>query len=147
MAEPNKPRKNGPAPGEGGVPRKEIDFKAFEGMCRIQCTLAEIAGVLGVSEDTVETRCKEQYERTFSEVYKGLSGQGKMSLRRAQMAMAQTNPTMNIWCSKQYLGQRDMPLDDNAGNAQQAPIGRLEHRDVVVEVAVRARESERKADE
>ena len=34
-----------------------------------------------------------------------------MSLRRAQFDMAHTNPTMNIWVSKQVLGQRDNPDD------------------------------------
>ncbi|MBQ0061347.1 MAG: hypothetical protein KBT15_06205 [Bacteroidales bacterium] len=30
-----------------------------------------------------------------------------MSLRRSQMKMAETNPTMAIWLGKQYLGQKD----------------------------------------
>ena len=34
------------APDKGGRPRKEIDQHTFEGLCEIQCTLEEIAGVL-----------------------------------------------------------------------------------------------------
>ncbi len=85
----------------------EVDFTALEGMCRIMCTLSEVAGVLNVSADTIERRCKEHYEETFAEVYKKHSAQGLMSLRRSQLRMAETNATMAIWCGKQYLNQRD----------------------------------------
>ena len=49
-------------PTKGGRPRKEIDQPTFEKLCEIQCTLEEIAGVLRVSEDTVERWCERTYE-------------------------------------------------------------------------------------
>ena len=99
-----------------GRPVIEIDYSLFESLCEIQCTLPEIAGVLKVSEDTVERRVKEKYGETFAETYKKLSAPGLMSLRRHQFRMAETNPTMAIWLGKQYLGQSDkteMKLDVN----------------------------------
>ena len=98
-----------------GRPIKEIDFSLFESLCEIQCTLVEIAGVLKVSEDTVERRCKEQYGETFAESYKKLSAPGLMSLRRAQMKTAlDGNATMQIWLGKQLLGQNDkLTIDVN----------------------------------
>jgi hypothetical protein len=98
-----------------GRPVIEIDFKLFESLCEIQCTLNEIAGVLKVSADTVERRCKEQYGETFADCYKKLSAPGLMSLRRAQMKTAlDGNATMQIWLGKQLLGQNDkLTIDVN----------------------------------
>jgi len=92
----------------GGRPRKEIDQRTFEELCKIQCTLTEIAGVLRVSEDTVERWCERTYDEGFAEVYKKHSAGGKSSLRRQQFALAMKgNATMLIWLGKQYLGQTD----------------------------------------
>ena len=93
---------------KGGRPRKQIDPRTFEELCRIQCTLAEIAGVLRVSEDTVERWCEREYGEGFAEVYKKHSAGGKSSLRRQQFALAMKgNATMLIWLGKQYLDQTD----------------------------------------
>lgn len=88
-------------------PRKEFNVETFEDLCGIHCTLAEIAGILHISEDTVERRCEEEFQQRFAEVYKRFSADGKMSLRRTQFKMAETNPAMAIWLGKQYLGQRE----------------------------------------
>ncbi len=89
-------------------PQKEIDIRVFEGLCRIHCTLPEIAAVLTVSEDTVERWCKRTYKVGFAESHKKQSGMGKMSLRRAQFKAAEAgNATMLIWLGKQYLNQAD----------------------------------------
>src|SRR6185369_10718412 len=88
--------------------RKEIDSKTFGGLCEVQCTLEEIAHVLGVSEDTVERWCKRTYELGFADTYKKFSAFGKTSLRRYQFEAAKKgNATMLIWLGKQYLGQRE----------------------------------------
>jgi hypothetical protein len=107
-----KPNKNGGSPQAGDKPKMgrpviEIDYSLFESLCEIQCTLPEIAGVLKVSEDTVERRVKEHYGETFAETYKKHSAPGLMSLRRHQFRMAESNATMAIWLGKQYLGQTD----------------------------------------
>lgn len=98
---------------KGGRPRKEIDQPTFEKLCEIQCTLEEIAGVLRVSEDTVERWCERTYEVGFADAYKKFSATGKTSLRRQQFELARKgNATMLIWLGKQYLGQTDKPTDD-----------------------------------
>ena len=102
-------------PNKGGRPRKEIDQHTFEGLCEIQCTLEEIAGVLRVSEDTVERWCERTYELGFADTYKKFSAYGKTSLRRQQFELAKKgNATMLIWLGKQYLGQADKPLPDES---------------------------------
>ena len=88
-------------------PRIEIDKSQFEKLCSIQCTLDEIAGFFQCSEDTVERWCKREYSKGFAEIYAQKRGLGKISLRRSQFRMAETNPSMAIWLGKQYLGQRD----------------------------------------
>lgn len=90
-----------------GRPPKEIDQKQFEKACALQCTEEEIASFFDCSVDTIERWCKKTYKTTFAEVFKVKREMGKMSLRRSQMKMAETNATMAIWLGKQYLGQRD----------------------------------------
>lgn len=88
-------------------PRKDIDKNLFEKLCGMQCTKEEIAGVLDVSENTVDRWVKRTYKCSFSEVHKQHSAKGKMSLRRAQFKLAEKNAAMAIFLGKQYLGQRD----------------------------------------
>lgn len=90
-----------------GRPLKEIDQKTFENLCGIQCTKEEIAGWFRCSEDTIERWCKRTYGATFAVVFKMHSGQGKISLRRAQFQLAEKHPAMAIWLGKQYLGQTE----------------------------------------
>lgn len=88
-------------------PRKEIDQKQFENLCTLQCTLDEFCGWFNVTDKTLDSWCKRTYGKHFSEVFREKRGTGKISLRRAQFQLAQTNATMAIWLGKQYLGQRD----------------------------------------
>lgn len=92
---------------DAGRKKKEIKKEQFEELCFIQCTAKEIVGVLGVDEDTLNDWCKREYNKKFSEVREEKAQGGKMSMRRAQLRMAQNNPTMSIWLGKQYLGQKD----------------------------------------
>lgn len=89
-------------------PRKEIDQKQFENLCRLQCTLEEICGWFDVTDKTLDSWCKRTYNASFSEVFKQKRGNGKISLRRMQWRLAEKNATMAIWLGKQYLDQRDI---------------------------------------
>jgi hypothetical protein len=92
-----------------GRPKKEFDKQVFEGLCSIQCTEAEIAGCFKTTTDTIDRWCKDTYGEGFSETYKKLSADGKMSLRRMQFKLAERSAAMAIFLGKQYLGQRDVP--------------------------------------
>lgn len=94
---------------KGDTPAKDKIIKdTFEKLCGMWCTLVEIADFFGVSEDTVESWCKDNYGMTFSEVYKRRSSQGNISLRRWQLKSAEKgNVTMQIWLGKQHLGQKE----------------------------------------
>lgn len=94
-----------------GRPRIELDeqdWSELDEMAKIQCTGEEMAGVLGMCYDTLESRIKEKRGVTFSEWYKKASAGGKKSLRRRQFESSDKgNITMQIWLGKQYLGQSD----------------------------------------
>jgi AraC-like DNA-binding protein len=90
-----------------GRPKKRISQKQFEELCGIQCTREEICAVLDVSEKTLNEWCRETYGKNFSLIFDEKREAGKMSLRRKQWNLAETNATMGIWLGKQYLGQRD----------------------------------------
>lgn len=88
-------------------PKIEIEKEQFDKLCFLQCTLSEIAAFFNCSEDTIERWCKREYKEGFADVYSKKRGLGKISLRRSQFRMAETNPTMAIWLGKQYLGQTE----------------------------------------
>ena len=99
-----------------GRPKKEIDKNAFEKLCGLHCTKEEICAFFNVTDKTLDRWCKREYKENFSVVFKQKQDYGKISLRRSQWRMAETNPTMAIWLGKQLLGQTDHPQQDNTNN-------------------------------
>lgn len=93
-------------------PHKEIDKRAFENLCGLQCTKEEICAFFDVTDKTLEGWCKRTYKEGFSDVFRQKRGIGKISLRRAQFRLAKKNASMAIFLGKQYLGQRDQPDSD-----------------------------------
>ena len=101
-------------------PQIELSQKEFENLCFIQCTLSEIAGWFRCSEDTVERWCKRTYKMGFAECFKKYSQGGLISLRRAQFELAKRNAAMAIFLGKNYLGQRDEPVQNMTSAIKQA---------------------------
>ena len=86
----------------------EAQWRQIDGMCAIQCTEGEIAGVMNVSTDTLERMVKDEWGINFAEYYKQKSDKGKMSLRRLQWKSAEAgNVAMQIFLGKQMLGQKE----------------------------------------
>lgn len=90
----------------------EINKEQFEKLCGYMCTQAEIADFFNVSVDTISRWCKRTYGEGFADTYKKHIGSAKCTLRRYQMQLAETNPTMAIFLGKQYLGQKDVNTMD-----------------------------------
>ena len=84
-----------------GRPRAKIDAEQVEKLASMQCTYEEIASFFGVSKSTISDNFR-------TEITKGRSV-GKISLRRNQFKLSETNATMAIWLGKQYLDQKDYP--------------------------------------
>lgn len=101
------PRK--PTGNPAGRPRTEINKKSFEDLCKLQCTLDEIAGFFDCSDRTIERWCEEQYGMRFVDVFKIKSVDGRISLRRQQFRLAEKSAAMAIFLGKQMLGQSDNP--------------------------------------
>ncbi len=99
--------------GRPKIELSEKDWEQAEKMAYIQCTGEEIANVLGICYDTLETRIRERGWSNFSDWYKKHADGGKMALRRNQMRMSEKNASMAIWLGKQMLGQRDRLETDN----------------------------------
>jgi len=99
-------KKNGK--NKGGRPKFIIDWDIFDNLCFIQCTLKEIAQVLGCSEDTIENKVKQEKKVGFSEYYQQKKGLGKLHLRRLMMRQAEKNPAIVIFMAKNHLGMRDV---------------------------------------
>ena len=97
-----------------GRPKKEIDRQQFESLCAMLCTKEEICGFLKVSDSTLSRWVAETYPKngrknaTFEEIYKKLSANGKISLRRQQFKLAEKSAAMAIFLGKNYLGQTDV---------------------------------------
>lgn len=85
----------------GGRPRMELDERQIRELASIQCTLGEIASVMGCHVDTI----RDRFSTIINEAREG----GKSSLRRAQWnkAVKDGNPSMLIWLGKHYLDQND----------------------------------------
>ena len=93
-----------------GRPKFIIDYETVDKLASIMATQEEIAAFLDVSVRTL------QRDEEFCHVYKKGLDKGKMSLRRKQYAMSETNPTMAIWLGKQYLGQKDKQELESTGS-------------------------------
>lgn len=87
------------------------EYKQFEALCAIQATGEEITYVMDIDRKTIDRLCNDRYGFGYSEAYKKFTSGGKMSLRRYQFELAKRNASMAIWLGKQYLGQRDFPVD------------------------------------
>ena len=71
---------------------------------RLQCTNEEIASCLGTTDTTL---LNAQNKEVFLGALEKGKAEGRMSLRRIQMKLAETSATMSIFLGKQILGQRE----------------------------------------
>ena len=84
------------------------DWEVFDSLCKIQCTLHEIAAFFDCDHDTIQARVNEKYHRKFSEVFAEKRLKGCVSLRRKQFEKAMSgNIKMLEFLGKQYLNQSD----------------------------------------
>jgi hypothetical protein len=96
--------KGGKRPQAGRKPVK-IDLEQVEKLAAIQCTEAEIASVIGVSESTIDRR---KHQPDFAEAMARGKARGRVSLRRNLWALANKGqPAANIFLAKNLLGYKD----------------------------------------
>jgi hypothetical protein len=94
---------------KAGRKRVIIDLDQVEKLAAIQCTEAEIASVLGVSERTIERR---KHQPDFAEAM----ARGRVSLRRNLWTLANKGqPAANIFLAKNLLGYKDYIANELSG--------------------------------
>ena len=108
--DPQKPRKTGTKLVEGVVVGRDkavIPPEEVYKLAQLGCKDIEIADWFGIDGNTL--RYNFSAELTKGRVALNIS------LRRAQINTALAgNPTLLIWCGKQYLGQSDAPIDTDS---------------------------------
>lgn len=83
-----------------------IDLKKIQSLAQVGCTIAEIAGVLGIDYAWFAEQKAKDYD-IESALHAGYNG-FKMSLRSTQARLALSGDRgMLIWLGKQFLGQAD----------------------------------------
>lgn len=83
-----------------------IDLDTVNALAAIGCTHAEMAKVLGCSEEWIQAQNAEN--PAFQLALEQGEGELKQSLRRQQLKHAfEGNASLLIWLGKQYLGQVD----------------------------------------
>ena len=97
-----------PIPKKRGRPRKQIDLEQLEKLAMLQCSYDELAAWFDISKSTLS-------ENFRTEIEKGRE-KGKMSLRRKQWNLADKSPAMAIFLGKNYLGQRDAPMESGSSD-------------------------------
>jgi hypothetical protein len=104
--------KGGKRPMAGRKP-VNIDLEQVEKLAAIQCTEAEIASVLGVSERTIERR---KLQPDFAEAMARGKARGRVSLRRNLWSLANKGqPAANIFLAKNLLGYKDYVANELSG--------------------------------
>lgn len=105
------------------TPRKQTGKKSYKNnlisfnpqqfvdLCKIQCTLSEIAHFFHISMDELDKHCQKHFGIGCQYAQKEYSSEGKISLRRSQFktAVEKNNPIMQIWLGKNYLNQCEDP--------------------------------------
>lgn len=100
----------------GGRPKIKIDWKEFDQLCYMQCTLQEIADWFHCSPDTLERRLKEEKGQSFAPYFEKKRVGGKIALRRNLMKMSEKHSAVAIFLAKNWLGMKDKQEIEHSGN-------------------------------
>lgn len=93
---------------KAGRPKIIVDWKTVGKYLQAQCKATGIAGLLGISVDTLYKACKRDNKINFTVFSEEKKAEGKELLRVKQFQTAMTgNVPMCIWLGKQYLSQSD----------------------------------------
>lgn len=88
-----------------------FNSQQFVDLCKIQCTLSEIAHFFHISMEELDKHCQKCFGISAQYALKEYSDNGKISLRRSQFrtAVEKDNPIMQIWLGRNYLDQCEDP--------------------------------------
>ncbi len=93
---------------KAGRPRALIDWQQVGKLLEADCQIMGIAAIMGVSTDTLYTRCQTDNKMDFSAFSQQKKAKGDEQLRVKQYQTAMGgNVTMQIWLGKQRLTQSE----------------------------------------
>ena len=95
------------ANGNGGRPKKPIDWKEAEKLCALQCSEQEIADWFHLTVETLARRLRDEKGMSFHEFFTLHRVQGKISLRRNLFRLSAVNASAAIFLAKNWLGMVD----------------------------------------
>jgi hypothetical protein len=98
-------------PPTGGRPKFKLDKEQVKRLAELQCTMKEIAYIVGCSVDTIKRNCRDEMDYGYAA--------GKIKLRRAMFRNACENHSapVQIFLAKNLLGMSDNGLVDSDENA------------------------------
>jgi len=102
----------------------EIDWDQVGRYLEADCSGTEIAGILGIHENTLYLRCKEDQGVEFVafKLLKRASGDGLLKIEQFRKAV-KGDKTMLVWLGKQRLGQKDKnEVDNKSSDGSMSPI-------------------------
>ena len=103
-------------------PKTVIDWNKVDKYLQAQCDGVGIAGLLGISPDTLYRACQEVHKMGFAQYSAQKKAEGVELLKAKQYQLAMKgNVTMGIWLGKQYAGQRDKQEINQTLNIPQLP--------------------------
>lgn len=101
--------KNGPHAGKPGPQVRAMDWERIATLSKMQCTMAEICAVEGISREWLDVLCEREQGMKIGEYVEQFRDHGKVALRRAQFknAIEKGNVQMQIWLGKNMLKQSE----------------------------------------
>jgi len=87
----------------------KIDWKQVEDLLMADCSGVQIAARLGIHENTLYKRCKDDLKVEFVAFsqQKKAKGDCLLKVKQYESAVKDKNIPMQIWLGKQRLGQKD----------------------------------------
>lgn len=82
-------------------------------LAKLQCTDREAAGFFGLS--VAKWKQILRYDKKAALAWEEGLQEGRISLRRKQFRLADTNASMATFLGKQYLGQHEVVINEHSG--------------------------------
>lgn len=90
--------------------QRELERKAFESLCGMQCSVEELCGWFGCDEAALDTWCRQTYGEDFRQAFDRLTMAGRIALRRDQVLAAKKNVSMSRYLEGR-LSKADKPVE------------------------------------
>lgn len=84
-------------------PGGKIDKEKFEALCRIFATEEEIMSFFMCSKSELNKFCRENYKKSFSDIYNNLRNQGKLIIRQMIFKEAKENANVAMKLGEEFL--------------------------------------------